>query len=139
VDYTLELVIVPVADVDRAKAFYTEQCGFTLDVDHRAGEEFRVVQMTPPGSSCSITVLAPPGESPPGSLQGMHLIVADIEVARAELTARGVDASDFYHFGEQGQTDGLHPGRGDYETFFSFRDPDGNGWIVQEVPSRARA
>jgi catechol 2,3-dioxygenase-like lactoylglutathione lyase family enzyme len=135
-DFKLELVIVPVTDVDRAKAFYTEQCGFTLDVDHRAGEEFRVVQMTPPGSACSITVLAPASDAP-GSLQGMHLIVNDIEAARAELVGRGVDASTFYHFGEQGQTDGLHPDRGDYETFFSFADPDGNGWLVQEVPSRA--
>ena len=136
VDYKLELVIVPVADVDRAKAFYTEQCGFQLDVDHRAGPEFRVVQMTPPGSACSITIMAPPSESP-GSLQGTHLIVTDIEAARAELTGRGVEASDFFHFGEQGQTDGVHPDRADYGTFFSFSDPDGNGWLVQEVPSRS--
>ena len=134
-DFELELVIVPVADVDRAKAFYTERCGFHLDVDHRAGPEFRVVQVTPPGSACSITVMAPPSDHP-GSLQGTHLIVTDIEGARAELTGRGVDASYFFHFTEAGQTDGLDPNRADYGTFFSFSDLDGNGRLVQEVPSR---
>ena len=98
-------------------------------------DQFRVVQMTPPGSACSITIMAPPSEAP-GSLQGTHLIVTDIEAARAELTGRGVEAGDFFHFGEQGQTDGLHPDRADYGTFFSFSDPDGNGWLVQEVRSR---
>ena len=135
-DWKLELELVPVSDEDRAKAFNTEKAGFNLDVDHRAGDEFRVVQMTPPGSACSITVMAPPSDAP-GSLQGTHLIVTDIEAARAELAGRGVEASDFFHFGAEGQTDGLHPERADYGTFFSFSDPDGNGWLVQEVPSRS--
>jgi catechol 2,3-dioxygenase-like lactoylglutathione lyase family enzyme len=129
----LELIIVPVTDVDRAKSFYADSLGFTLDVDFSAGEDFRVVQLTPPGSACSITLMK--NAEAAGSLQGLHLIVTDIEVARAGLVARGVDASDFFHFIEQGQTDGLAPGRGRYETFFSFADPDGTGWLVQEVPS----
>ena len=87
-DWKLELVVVPVSDVDRAKDFYTEQAGFTLDVDHRAGEDFRVVQVTPPGSACSITIMKNPDAA--GSLQGLHLVVSDIEAARAELIGRGV-------------------------------------------------
>ena len=131
-DFKLELVVVPVADVDVAKDFYVDKCGFNLDVDHRGGDDFRVVQMTPPGSACSITCLKP-APATPGSLQGLHLIVTDIEAARAVLTERGVPVGDYYHFGPTGQTDGLAPDRGDYETFLSFADPDGNGWVVQEV------
>ena len=134
-DFKLELVVVPVSDVDRAKAFYTERAGFHLDVDHRAGETFRVVQMTPPGSACSITIMSPPSDAP-GSLHGLHLVVSDIEAARAELAGRGVDVSDFFHFEPSGQVTGVAPGRADYESFFSFSDPDGNSWLVQEVPSR---
>jgi len=134
-DFKLELVVVPVSDVDRAKAFYTERCGFRLDVDHRAGDTFRVVQMTPPGSACSITIMAPPSEAP-GSLQGLHLVVSDIEAARAELAGRGVEVSDYFHFEPTGQVAGLDPGRADYGSFLSFSDPDGNSWLVQEVPSR---
>jgi len=129
-DFKLELIVVPVADVDRAKAFYIEQAGFRLDVDHTAGD-FRVVQLTPPGSACSIALMR--NTDAPGSLQGLHLIVSDIEAARAELVARGTDASELFHFVEMGQTPGAHPDRGDYETFLSFSDPDGNGWMVQEV------
>jgi catechol 2,3-dioxygenase-like lactoylglutathione lyase family enzyme len=131
-DWTLELVVVPVSDVDRAKSFYTEKLGFHLDVDHRAGENFRVVQMTPPGSACSITILGTP-QSEPGSLQGLHLVVPDIEAARAELLQRGVDVSDLFRFDEGGQTPGPDPERRNYATFMSFSDPDGNGWLVQEV------
>jgi catechol 2,3-dioxygenase-like lactoylglutathione lyase family enzyme len=137
-DFKLELVVVPVSDVDRAKTFYTERVGFHLDVDHRAGETFRVVQMTPPGSACSITIMSPPSDAP-GSLQGLHLIVSDIEAAHAELAGRGVDISDYFHFGPTGQMTGLEPGRADYGSFFSFSDPDGNGWLVQEVASRELA
>jgi catechol 2,3-dioxygenase-like lactoylglutathione lyase family enzyme len=132
VDFKLELIVVPVADVDVAKDFYVDKCGFNLDVDHRAGDDFRVVQMTPPGSACSITCMKPAPASP-GSLQGLHLIVNDIEAARAELAGRGVDVSNYFHFTPAGQTDGLPPDRRDYESFLSFADPDGNGWLVQEV------
>jgi catechol 2,3-dioxygenase-like lactoylglutathione lyase family enzyme len=132
-DWKLELIVVPVSDVDRAKAFYAEQVGFVVDVDHRAGEDFRVVQLTPPGSACSITLMR---NEAAGSLQGLHLVVRDIEAARTELVGRGVEVSEPFHFGATGQTPGLHPERGDYETFLSFEDPDGNGWVVQEVPSR---
>jgi catechol 2,3-dioxygenase-like lactoylglutathione lyase family enzyme len=131
-DWTLELVVVPVSDVDRAKAFYTEQLGFRLDVDHSAGDDFRVVQATPPGSACSIALLKKQ-EMTPGSLHGLHLCVSDIEVARAQLVERGVDVSEPFHFGEAGQTPGLDPERRTYGTFLSLHDPDGNTWLVQEV------
>ena len=129
-DWKLELVIVPVADVDRAKAFYTERAGFILDVDHRAGD-FRVVQLTPPGSACSITLMQ--NATAPGSVQGLHLVVHDIEAARAEITARGTDAGELFHFASGEQAPGPDPERRDYGTFFSFSDPDGNSWLVQEV------
>jgi catechol 2,3-dioxygenase-like lactoylglutathione lyase family enzyme len=130
-DWKLELVIVPVSDVDRAKSFYMERAGFVLDVDHRAGEDFRVVQLTPPGSSCSITLMR--NTEAAGSVQGLHLVVSDIEAARAELVGRGTEVSEIYHFDGGGQQPGPDPQRGDYESFLSFSDPDGNGWLVQEV------
>lgn len=130
-DWTLELIVVPVADVDRAKTFYMEQAGFELLVDHSAGEDFRVVQLTPRGSACAIAVMR--NTTAPGSVQGLHLVVADLEAARAELLARGVDVSDYFHFGEGGQMPGLDPDRRNYASFVSFTDPDGNGWLVQEV------
>jgi catechol 2,3-dioxygenase-like lactoylglutathione lyase family enzyme len=134
-NWTLELVLVPVADIDRAKAFYMDQIGFDLDVDHSAGD-FRVVQLTPPGSACSISLLRnPPME--PGSLQGLHLVVPDIEAARAQLIERGAEPSELYHFAAGGQLPGPDPDRRDYNTYMAFNDPDGNGWLVQEVPSRA--
>ena len=136
-DFRLELVVVPVSDVDRAKAFYADKAGFTVDVDHRAGEHFRVVQLTPPGSDCSITIGTGLTKSAPGTYQGLHLVVTDIEAARTALVERGVEATEPFHFGEAGQTPGLHPDRADYGTFLSFNDPDGNGWLVQEVRSRA--
>jgi catechol 2,3-dioxygenase-like lactoylglutathione lyase family enzyme len=131
VDWKLELVVVPVSDLDRAKAFYIDQAGFNLDVDHRAGEDFRVVQLTPPGSACSITIMS--GSHSPGSLQGLHLVVSDIDAAHAELTDRGTDVSEIFHFEAGSQRPGPDPAHGDYESFFSFSDPDGNGWMVQEV------
>jgi predicted enzyme related to lactoylglutathione lyase len=137
-DFKLELVVIPVSDVDRAKAFYFEQVGFTVDVDHRAGETFRVVQLTPPGSACSITIGTGLTQVAPGTYQGLHLVVNDIEAARAELVERGVEVSEPFHFGEAGQTPGLHPGRADYGTYLSFSDPDGNGWLVQEVKYHVR-
>ncbi|WP_248959660.1 VOC family protein [Sphaerisporangium perillae] len=135
-DWTLELVVVPVSDVDRAKAFYSERLRFAVDVDFSAGEDFRVVQLTPPGSACSISIMK--NKEAAGSLQGLHLVVSDIDAARAELVERGVDPSDFYHFTESGQTPGPDPERREYGTFLSFSDPDGNGWLVQEV-KRAKA
>jgi catechol 2,3-dioxygenase-like lactoylglutathione lyase family enzyme len=138
-DWTLELIVVPVADIDRAKAFYVEKAGFEVQVDHRAGESFRVVQLLPHGSACAIALVTGNGGATPGAIKGLHLVVADIEAARAELVDRGADVSDFFHFAEGGQTPGTHPNRGDYETFFSFDDPDGNTWLVQEVKARAAA
>ncbi|MEW9530899.1 VOC family protein [Microbispora sp. NPDC049125] len=133
-EWTLELIVVPVSDVDRAKAFYTEQAGFTVDVDHSAGEDFRVVQLTPPGSACSIALMRNAGSA--GSLQGLHLVVADIDAARAELVKRGMEVGELFHFEPGGQTPGPDPERRSYATFMPFSDPDGNGWLVQEVRER---
>lgn len=130
-DWKLELIVVPASDVDRTKAFYLEQAGFELLVDHRAGEDFRVVQLTPPGSACAIAVMKQPERA--GSLLGLHLIVPDIDAARAELADRGVEVSEVFHFDEGGQQPGHDPERRDYNSFVSFSDPDGNGWLVQEV------
>jgi catechol 2,3-dioxygenase-like lactoylglutathione lyase family enzyme len=130
-DWKLELVVLPVADVDRAKAFYSEQAGFIVDVDHRAGEDFRVVQLSPPGSACSLALMRNPESA--GTVAGLHLVVPDIDAARAELAGRGVPVSELFHFAESGQTPGPDPERRSYNTFCSFSDPDGNGWLVQEV------
>jgi catechol 2,3-dioxygenase-like lactoylglutathione lyase family enzyme len=134
-DYRLELVLVPVTDVDRAKAFY-EQLGFRLDVDHQAGDQFRVVQFTPPGSECSITFGIGITDTPPGSQKGLHLVVTDIEAARDELVGRGIEVGELHHFGPEGQAPGVHPERADYGTFASFADPDGNTFLLQEVRTR---
>jgi catechol 2,3-dioxygenase-like lactoylglutathione lyase family enzyme len=133
VDWKLELVLVPVSDVDRAKTFYTEKAGFNLDVDHRAGDDFRVVQMTPPGSACSISIGVGITDAAPGSYRGTHLIVFDIEAARAELVERGVDVSEIRHMGPSGWEPGPDPERRDYGSFADFSDPDGNTWVLQEV------
>ncbi|MFI5953318.1 VOC family protein [Cryptosporangium sp. NPDC051539] len=133
-EYKLEVVIVPVTDVDRAKAFYLEKMGFRLDVDYSAGEDFRVVQLTPNGSDCSITLMR--NQMAPGSQRGLHLIVDDIEAARKELIGRGLDAAEPFHFGPEGQTPGLHPERASYGTFLEIPDPDGNVFLLQEVTSR---
>lgn len=130
-DWALELVVVPVSDVDRAKSFYIEKAGFDLHVDHRAGD-FRVVQLTPPGSACSIAIM-PTTDMAPGSLHGLHLVVPDIDAARAELVQRGTDASEIFHFESGSQVPGPDPQRSSYNSFLSFRDPDGNSWMVQEV------
>lgn len=131
-DWKLELVVVPVSDVDRAKAFYLDQTGFRLDVDHSAGEDFRVVQLTPPGSACSIALMRKPDAA--GSVSGLHLVVPDIDAARAELVDRGAKPGEVFHFAADGvQTPGPDPERRDYGSFLSLRDPDGNEWLVQEV------
>ena len=129
----LELVLVPVSDVDRAKAFYTEQVGFALDVDHQPNEEFRVVQLTPPGSACSITIGTGITSAEPGSYRGTHLVVEDIETARAELAARGVAVGEVRHMTPEGWADGVDPNHADYNSFADFADPDGNTWVLQEV------
>ena len=122
VDFRLELVQVPVSDVDRAKAFYTDKAGFNADHDHRVNEEIRFVQLTPPGSGCSIALGTGLTDTEPGSVQGLQLVVEDIQAARAELTGRGVDVSDVQEF--------------DWGSFVFFSDPDGNGWSVQQIPAR---
>ncbi|AXE25335.1 VOC family protein [Streptomyces globosus] len=137
-NWTLEVVPVPVTDIDRAKEFYAEKAGFKVDVDSEVAPGTRIVQLTPPGSRCSIAMIqgmpAMPGtkETAPGALHGLQLCVTDIEAARAELVARGVDVSPVRHFGESGWEDGRG---GTWNSFMTFRDPDGNGWLVQEAPS----
>ena len=132
-DFKLELVLIPVSDVDRAKKFYVDNCGFNLDVDHQPNEEFRVVQMTPPGSACSLTIGIGITDAAPGSYRGTHLVVTDIEAARTELVGRGVDVSDIRHMGPNGWEPGPDPEHADYNSFADFSDPDGNTWILQEA------
>ena len=128
----LELVLLPVADVDRAKAFYADRAGFTLDVDHRAGDTFRVVQLTPPGSACSITFGIGITKAEPGSVHGLHLVVTDILAAREELVARGVTVSEIRHMANGEWQPGPDPQHADYNSFADFADPDGNAWVLQE-------
>jgi catechol 2,3-dioxygenase-like lactoylglutathione lyase family enzyme len=138
-NWTIEVVLIPVTDVDRAKAFYSEKLGFNVDVDHKASEAFRVVQLTPPGSGCSISLGIGITDAEPGSVRGIHLVVPDIEQAHAQLTDRGVDVSPIQHF-EGGQiVPGPDPERRDFGSYVFLSDPDGNTWAIQEVPSRASA
>jgi len=133
----IELLLIPVSDVDRAKAFYTEKAGFNLDVDHRAGDDFRVVQMTPPGSACSIAVGRGITDAAPGSNRGTHLIVSDIVAARDALVRRGIAVSDVRHMDAGAWKPGPHPEHSDYASFADFADPDGNTWVLQEVDRTA--
>jgi predicted enzyme related to lactoylglutathione lyase len=121
-DFKLELISVPVSDVDRAKAFYADQAGFNLDHDHRVTDELRFVQLTPPGSACSIAIGQGLSQQQPGSVQGLQLVVEDIHAARAELAGRGVEVTDVQDF--------------PWGSFVFFSDPDGNGWAVQQIPPR---
>lgn len=121
-DWKLELVAVPVSDVDRAKAFYTEQVGFNADHDHQVNDDLRFVQLTPPGSACSIAIGTGIIDAPPGSAKGLQLVVADIQAAHAQLRERGVEASEVQAF--------------PWGSFVFFGDPDGNGWSVQQLPAR---
>ncbi|TMM03003.1 MAG: glyoxalase [Actinobacteria bacterium] len=121
-DLKLELVQVPVSDVDRAKAFYTEQAGFNADHDHAVSDDMRFVQLTPPGSACSIAIGKGLSDMTPGSVQGLQLVVSDIEAARADLVGRGAQVSEIQDF--------------DWGRFVFFSDPDGNGWAVQQVVAR---
>jgi catechol 2,3-dioxygenase-like lactoylglutathione lyase family enzyme len=132
-DWKLELVVVPVSDVDRSKQFYSEQLGFVVDVDSSPNEQFRVVQLTPPGSACSISIGKGLTEAVPGTLQGMQISVADIEAAHAQLVERGVDVSPIRHV-DQEKGDWADGKGGEYNSFVFFKDPDGNGWAVQESP-----
>jgi catechol 2,3-dioxygenase-like lactoylglutathione lyase family enzyme len=132
-DWTLELVVVPVSDVDRAKAFYIEQLGFELLVDSQMGPDFRVVQLVPPGSAAAIAIGTGIGTMAPGSLDGLHLVVSDIEAARDELVSRGTEVGEIFHFGESGRVPGVDPERRPYATFMPLKDPDGNTWLVQDV------
>jgi catechol 2,3-dioxygenase-like lactoylglutathione lyase family enzyme len=143
VDMRLEVAVVPVSDVDRAKAFY-ESLGWRLDADVPGAGGFRVVQLTPPGSACSIIFGAGVTAAAPGSAEGLQLVVSDIEAARAELSERGVEVSEifhdtggvFHHAGTAERAPGPAPDRQSYGSFVSFSDPDGNGWFVQEVATR---
>ncbi len=132
-DYKLELVLIPVSDVDLAKDFYLSKLGFHLDIDFIASDDFRVVQLTPPGSACSITIGKGLTDAAPGSYRGTHLVVKDIEAARAELTGRGVEVSEIRHMEEGAWAPGPDPERRDYGSFADFSDPDGNSWVLQEV------
>lgn len=138
----LEVVVVPVSDVDRAKEFYAS-LGWTLDADIARGDDFRLVQFTPPGSGCSIQFGTNIASAAPGSAQSLYLIVSDIEAARDELLASGVEVSEAFHegvpgarFHETGRLTGPAPDRSTYGSFAAFSDPDGNGWLLQEITSR---
>jgi catechol 2,3-dioxygenase-like lactoylglutathione lyase family enzyme len=133
----LEVVVIPVSDVDRSKAFY-EKLGFRLDIDYARDEHHRVVQFTPPGSEASIHIGKGITSAAPGSVQNVYLIVSDIEKARADLLARGIEVSEVFHFdGLLGpRMTGVDPKRGSYGSFASVRDPDGNSWLLQEITTR---
>ena len=142
-EYGLEVVVLPVSDVDKAKDFY-QALGWRLDANYVGGPDYRVVQLTPPGSACSVIFGTGVCSATPGSAQGLHLVTADIDAARADLAARGVEVSDvfhdvtgvFHHAGTTARVAGPAPGHGSYGSFVSFEDPDGNGWLVQGITTR---
>jgi catechol 2,3-dioxygenase-like lactoylglutathione lyase family enzyme len=143
IDMKLEVVVIPVADADRAKRFYGE-LGWRLDIDYAAGNEYRVIQFTPPGSGCSIIFGKNVTKAAPGSARGLHLIVSDIHAARQELLRRGIEVSEpfhdaggiFHHAGMEGLISGPNPQRKSYASYASFSDPDGNAWVFQEITAR---
>jgi catechol 2,3-dioxygenase-like lactoylglutathione lyase family enzyme len=143
VDMKLEVVVIPVSDVDKAKDFY-QRLGWRLDADFAKSEDFRVVQLTPPGSPCSIIFGTGITSATPGSADGLQLVVTDVEAARDELISRGADVSEvfhdaggvYHHAGTQARAVGPAPDHRSYGSFVSFSDPDGNGWFVQEVTTR---
>ena len=139
-DLKLEVVVLPVSDVDNALAFY-DSLGFRLDIDLAPNDKFRVVQMTPPGSSCSITFGTGLTPAEPGSYQGLHLVASDVVAVRHDLAERGVAVSGVFHgpgsaFRPEARLDGPDPNRTSYGSYASFADPDGNGWILQEITTR---
>jgi len=144
VDMDLEVMVLPVADVERAKNFYKTTLGWREDGDHSLGDSYRVVQLTPPGSACSVIFGSGITSAAPGSAQGMTLVVKDINTARAELSGRGAQLSEvfhdatgvFHHAGTKDRVSGLAPNRDSYGSFASFSDPDGNGWFLQEITTR---
>jgi catechol 2,3-dioxygenase-like lactoylglutathione lyase family enzyme len=136
-NWTIEVLTLPVSDVDRARAFYVDQVGFALDVDYAPGDDFRVVQMTPPGSACSVQVGVGLTDAEPGSVRAVSIVVADVAAARDELLARGVAVGEIRHKApladwRGGWAAGLEPDRTDYASFTDFSDPDGNRWVLQE-------
>ncbi|MVT64809.1 VOC family protein [Bradyrhizobium pachyrhizi] len=140
---SVEVITLPVSDVQRALRFYVDQVGFTLDVDYSPKDAFRVVQLTPPGSSCSIQIGRGLTDAPAGSLRNVYLVVTDVEVARSRLLERGVEVGEIRHkvpvdAWDGGFAPGLDPARRDYASFADFSDPDGNSWVLQErgVPQR---
>jgi len=148
IDLKLEIVVIPVSDVDRAKRFYSD-LGWRLDADFAQGDDFRVIQFTPPGSPASVIFGTNCTAAAPGSAQGLYLIVSDIQAARDDLLRRGADVSEVFHGGDgvysgtdepylfgRIRVDGPDPNRGSYRSFASFRDPDGNGWLLQEITTR---
>ena len=135
VDMKLEVVVLPVADIERAKRFYGG-LGWRLDADISRGDDFRVIQFTPPGSPCSIHFGKGLTSAAPGSVQGTYLVVSDIEVARAELIGHGVNVSEVFHNTPEGRRSGPHPQRGTYASLATFSDPDGNRWQLQEITAR---
>jgi catechol 2,3-dioxygenase-like lactoylglutathione lyase family enzyme len=149
VDFKLEIVVIPVSDIDRAKQFYGDKLGWRLDADYDNGSDFRVIQFTPPGSGCSVIFGRNVTGATPGSAQGLYLIVSDIAAARSELLARGVEIGEVFHpagdkysgpdehflFGSL-RVNGPDPQRSSYRSFASFHDPDGNGWLLQEITQR---
>jgi catechol 2,3-dioxygenase-like lactoylglutathione lyase family enzyme len=142
-DMKLEVIVLPVSDVDRSKQFYGA-LGWRLDIDFKVKDGYRVIQFTPPGSKCSVIFGTGVTVAAPGSTQGLHLIVSDLEAARAELTRRGIEINEpvhdtggvFHHADAKGVVVGLNPQRQSYASFASFKDPDGNGWWLQEVTTR---
>jgi catechol 2,3-dioxygenase-like lactoylglutathione lyase family enzyme len=142
-DSKIEVITIPVSDVDQALGFYTQRAGFALDVDYHPADSFRVVQLTPPGSACSIQIGTGLTDAAPGSVRVTYLAVTDIEAARHELTARGVMVSGIRHKSptddwKGGWEPGAHPERRDYASFADFADPDGNTWVLQEIGHRLR-
>ncbi|GHJ43770.1 hypothetical protein Cs7R123_11120 [Catellatospora sp. TT07R-123] len=148
-DLKFEAVVIPVSDVDRAKAFYGEKLGWREDIDFSAptfgeavgfrnpgADSYRIVQFTPPGSACSIHIGKGVSAAQPGSFKGMHLVTSDIVATREDLVSRGVEAGEPFHFGPEGRIPGLEPARADYSSYLTFDDPDGNTWVVQEIVKR---
>ena len=131
-DWKIEVIVLPVTDLDRSKHFYADQCGFAVDLDHQASESMRLIQMTPPGSGCSISIGTGITDAEPGSVRGIQIVVDDIDAAQAFLRANGVDVGSIQHFEDGAWVDGKG---GPWNSFVRFSDPDGNGWVLQERPS----